>query len=348
MINFLFSFIFSFIIFLNSFRNLIFISFETTKLPPREITKKIIHFINYKSNFIMLKEFILKRNKNYKFKITEIKGASGKLLNLIKKNIKNSTADKKFLEKLNKVDKKILGNFLFILRSLDFQLWSFIQNWQYKNDKGFFGLMERVIDLFCIINTNNKQINFALFKKIISPKENLTLTKIRYKIFKSALDWLEKYDNSFDNYFEENKNGYDFCINLFNLEKYRDFYKNFYFLKPNQLLYLEYILAKGLIKKYKDELESLTIFADYKIPQIFINFGLIGLPEIYLRKLKEGKIIKKFSLLENELRLASILLGEELSKKLKIPSYKIDNTLWWLSHKMKLKIPAPKVKTIFY
>jgi hypothetical protein len=208
---------------------------------------------------------------------------------------------------------------------LDFRLWEFTQNWQYRNEKGFFGLMEKVIDLFKIISTNNQQINFALFKKIISSKESLTLTKIRYKIFNSALDWLKKYNNDFDNYFEENKNSYDFCINLFNLEKYRDFYKNFYFLKPNQLLYLEYILAKDLTKKYEDELESLTIFADYKIPQIFINFGLIEIPEIYLRKLK--KIIKKFSLFENELRWASILLGEKLSKNLKIPSYKIDNVL---------------------
>jgi hypothetical protein len=135
---------------------------------------------------------------------------------------------------------------------------------------------------------------------------------------------------------------------LFNLEKYRDFYKNFYFLKPNQLLYLEYILAKNLNKKFEDELANLTIFVDYKIPQIFINFGLIEIPKIYLIKLKEERIIKKFSLFENELRWASILLGEELSKKLKIPSYKIDNILWDLSHKIKLKIPSPKVKTIFY
>jgi hypothetical protein len=296
----------------------------------------------------MLKKFILTKNKNYKFKIIKIKEIDRPLLDLIKKNIKNSTADKKFLEKLNKVEKKILGNFLFILRSLDFRLWESSGNWKYKNEKGFFGLMERLIDLFKIINPNNNQINFTLFKKIISPKESLALAKLRYKIFKTSLNFLKKYKGNFDNYFEENKNVYEFCFNLFNLEKYRDFYKNFYFLKPNQLLYLEYILAKDLTKKYEDELESLTIFADYKIPQVFINFGLIEIPEIYLRKLKEKKIINKFSLFENELRWASILLGEKLSKNLKIPSYKIDNVLWNISHKIKLKIPAPKVKTIFY
>jgi hypothetical protein len=296
----------------------------------------------------MLKEFILKRNENYKFKILKIKEINKKFLDLIKKNIKNNNSDQKFLKKLNKLNKESLGNFLFLLRSLDFRLLEFPKNWQYKNEKGFFGLMERVIDLFKIIDSNKDNLNFNIFKKIISPKESLVLANLRYKIFRSSINWLQKYNRNFDNYFEENKNAFDFCVNLFELEKYRDFYKNFYFLKPNQLLYLEYILARNLNKKYKNELENLTIFADYKIIQIFINFGLIEMPQKYLLKLKKEKFIRKFCLFENELRFASILLGEELSKKLNIPSYKIDNILWWSSHKVKLKIPAPKVKTIFY
>jgi hypothetical protein len=297
----------------------------------------------------MLKEFILKKSSDYKPKIISLQEPDLSFLNLIQKNLKNYEADNKFVNKIKKVEKEQRGNFVFILRSLDYRLWEFPENWRYKEESGFWGLMERAINLFKTISLNNGKINFAIFKKNISPKEDLALARSRYKIFKSSLDWLnKKYGGNFDNYFEKNKNTYEFCLNLFTLEKYRDFYKNFYFLKPNQLLYLEYILAKGLSKKYEDELESLTIFADYKIPQVFINFGLIEISEIHLKKLKEGKIIKKFSLFENELRLASILLGEELNRKLKIPSYKIDNILWWLSHKMKLKIPAPKVKTIFY
>ena len=231
-------------------------------------------------------------------------------------------------------------------RSIDFRLWEFHYNWQYKKEKGFFGLMERMIDL--LNSSSYKKINFEIFRKIISPRENLVLARSRYKIFRKSLNWLKNYNFNFDNYFEENKSAFDFCFNLFDLEKFRDFYKNFYFLKPNQLLYLEYSLANNLLKKYENELEGLTIFADYKLPQIFINFGLIELPKNYLKKLKEGKVIKKFSLFENELRFASILLGEEISKKLKIPTYRVDNILWWLSHKIKLKIPAPKIKTIFY
>jgi hypothetical protein len=297
----------------------------------------------------MVKEFILNKNSNYKFKIVNILEPDPGFLKLIKENSKISKTytNSKILNKIERINKKDRGNFVFILRCLDFRLWEFPRNWQYKEETRFWGFTERMIDLFKIIN-NNKRINFSLFKKIISPKESLALAKTRYKIFKSALGWLKNYNNNFDNYFEENKNAFDFCFNLFALEKFRDFYKNFYFLKPNQLLYLAYIWIKDLTKKYEDELESLTIFADYRIPQIFINFGLFDIPERHLKKLKEGKVIKKFSLFENELRFASILLGEELSRKLKIPSYIIDTSLWGLSHKIKLRIPAPKVKTIFY
>jgi len=290
----------------------------------------------------MIKEIIV--NKNYNFRIVKIKPINEKIVNLVKRGGKEN-ADNKFLEKLKKIEKNNLGNFIFLLRSLDFRLWEFSQNWKYRNENGFFGLMERAI---CLFKVNNKDLSFSIFRKIISPKESVSLAKLRYKIFRECLDWLKNYGGNFDNYFEENKKAYDFCFNLFDLEKFRDFYKNFYFLKPNQLLYLEYILGKNLVKNYNDELEDLTIFADYKLPQIFINFGFIELPKKYLEKLKEGRMIRKFSLLENELRFASILLGEEISKKLKIPAYKVDNILWALSHKIKLKIPAPKVKTIFY
>jgi hypothetical protein len=297
----------------------------------------------------MLKEFILKKSSNYKTKIVTIQEPSEDILNLIRKNLKNYEADDKFLNKIKKIDKKQRNNFVFILRSLDFRLWEFPENWQYKGEKGFWGLAERVIDLIKFISLSKEKLTFPIFKKIVSPKEGLALAKLRFKIFKYTLGWLnKKYNGNFDNYFEENKNAYSFCFNLLELEEYRDFYKNLYFLKPNQLLYLEYILAKNLFKRYRYELETLTIFADDKIQQIFLNFGLIKLPKKYLTKILKEQPLRKFSTLENELRLASILLGEMISQQLKIPAYRVDNILWWISHKINLEIPAPKVKTIFY
>ncbi|GIW67036.1 MAG: hypothetical protein KatS3mg095_0934 [Candidatus Parcubacteria bacterium] len=290
-----------------------------------------------------LKNFILDKNKNYNFKLLKINEITENFLKLLKKG---KTDFNKFQQYLKDIDNNKKSNFIFFLRVLDFRLWEFPKNWQFDNEKGFYGLILRMKKLF---NFDFNKINFITFKKLISPKESDNLAKIRYKIFKQSLGWLNKnYDGDFKNYFEEHKKPLDFCLNLFQLKKFQDYYQNFYFLKPNQLLYLELIIGNKLEKKFKNELEELTIFTDYKLPQLFINFNLINLPKNILDKIKNGKIIKTQSILENELRWASIIVGEDLSKKTNLPSYLVDNLIWNLSHKVKFKIPYPKVKTIFY
>lgn len=290
-----------------------------------------------------LKKFIFEKNKNYQFRFIKLQKNNKSFLGLIKKE---KIDFKNFLKAIKDIKEKERSNFVFILRVLDFKLWEEKKNWQYKQKKGFFGLLERTKTLF---KKDLKKIGFEGFKKIISPKESFQLAKKRYCLFKESLNWLFKnYDGNFNNYFEENKNPLDFCKNLFLLRKFQDFNKNFYFLKPNQLLYYEYILAKNFLKKYENFLEELTIFSDYKILQIFLNFGFLELPKKMKNKIENKKILKEHSLLVNELRWASIILGEKLSKELKLPSFILDNILWNLAHKVKLKIPHPRINTIFY
>ncbi|MER3581644.1 MAG: hypothetical protein C4347_02245 [Patescibacteria group bacterium] len=295
---------------------------------------------------IGLKNFIFQKIKNYNFQTLKIKETNLDFLNWLKKqSLKEINENEKFISLLQKIEKNELANFIFILRSLDFRLWEFKNNWQYKNQKGFYGLLERTKELFL---KNYRNIDFQTFKKIISPKEKIGLAKLRYQIFKEALNFLKSYDNDFNNYFEENKKPLNFCLKLCKLRKFKDYYKNFYFLKPNQLLYYELILAKNLTKKYENELSELTVFADYKLPQLFLNFNLIVPSKIYFQKIKKRKIIKSKSLFEIELRMATIILGEEISQKIKIPSYKLDTILWSIANKLKMKIPEPLVKTIYY
>ncbi|MCS7184181.1 MAG: queuosine salvage family protein [Patescibacteria group bacterium] len=291
-----------------------------------------------------LKDFILSHNSKYKFKILEIENISREKLLLFKKFNK---LDLDYFKKLcSSIDKNRLANFIFFLRILDFRLWEFPKNWQNSKKNEFYGLFQRVKNL---INQDYNKIDFKKFKVIISPLENLSLTKLRFKLFKQSLVWLNKYYfGNFNNYFEENKQPLIFCQKLFQLKKFCDYTNELYFLKPNQLLYFEYILAFNLEKKFKEELEELTVFADYKLPQLFLNLEIIKLNENYLNKIKQGKIIKDKSVMANELRWASIILGEEISIKLKLPSYQVDNLLWNMANKIKLKIPPPKIKTIFY
>jgi hypothetical protein len=294
-----------------------------------------------------LKEFIFQKARNYKFKkikvSTDLKAQELKSL----VGTKNVGLDD-FLKLCFDVEKNNLSNLVFFLRVLDFRLWEFPQNWHYKNRFGFYGLLERVKDL--INHKNLKHITFSDFKKIISPFESKNLSYLRYKIFAESFFWLnKKWGGFFDNYFKKNKKPLNFCINLFELRKFRDYEDNFYFLKPNQLLYEEYIMANKLEKDFKKELEQLTIFADYKIVSLFLKMKLLDIPT---KKIDDSIVIKKGSLLEKELRWGSIIIGEKISQLLNKPSYKVDNSLWFFAHNSyynkKIDLPLVKVKTIFY
>ncbi len=287
-----------------------------------------------------LKRFILESFSNYKFKLVKINEPSKNFLNFVKKQkIKESL----FINSLKGIDANELGNFIFLLRVLDFMLWKYPENWEFKNRKGFYGLLERVKVLF---KNDYKNIKFNEFKKIISPKEDLNLAKLRYRLFKKSIKWLkENFEGDFTNYFEEYNSPYDFSLKIITLEKFSDYNKNFYFLKPNQLLYYEFILAKFSSKNEK--LEELTVFADHKLSQIFINFNILKIPQNYNDRIKTRKIFKNKSIFENEIRIASIIIGEILSERLKIPSYIVDNLLWHIPEKF-LKLPPIRVKTIFY
>lgn len=289
---------------------------------------------------MILKKFILDNFSNYKFKLVKIKDIDRGFLNLLSKR---KIGEKFFIKSIKDIDKKEIDNFVFILRVLDFMLWKYPNNWKFKNKEGFFGLVERIKILF---KNNFRNINFEKFRKIISPKEDLKLAKSRYRIYKNSLKWLiDSFGGNFINYFEEYKNPYDFSMNLLKLKKFKDYHRNFYFLKPNQLLYYEFFLAKGFNKS--EYLNELSIFADNKIPQILISFGILEIPEKYLKKIKTGNVLRSKSLFENEVRIASILIGEMISEYLKAPSYIIDNLLWHLPDNI-LKIPRIKVNTIFY
>lgn len=288
-----------------------------------------------------LKDFILQKAGDYIFREIKVKTD-------IKEQevgiLKNTYSYNDFLNLLFNLDNRDVGNFLFLTRVLDFRLWEFAENWFYKGKRGYYALAERVKDLF--LNDDIKTIDFKNFKEIISPFESSSLATLRFRLFQKSVKWLVKrQEGFFDNYFERNKKPLDFCLNLFELRKFKDFHKNFYFLKPNQLLYLEYIVGRKMEKDFRGELEELTIFADCKIPAIFLKLGFIEV--LRKKRLKDYKL-KNNSLLENELRWASIVLGETISKILKTPSYKIDNLLWSLSQVKKLADVSLRVKTIFY
>lgn len=111
------------------------------------------------------------------------------------------------------------------------------------------------------------------------------------------------------------------------------------------------VLKRRFDKEFKG-LDTLTIMADYRLPQVMYNFGAIKLPEELKDKLMKQEIIESGSPTEISLRAASVVVGEKVSKLMDINESEVDSLLWTLSQKMsdekKLTIPHMLVATDKY
>jgi hypothetical protein len=127
-----------------------------------------------------------------------------------------------------------------------------------------------------------------------------------------------------------------------------------HFLKRAQILSAEIWAAfRGQgIGKFKD-LDYLTGFADYKVPQILNYLGVLNYSEKLNKKIENKVLIKKGSKEEVEIRgcmLAAIecLHNELVLRGKEIPVFLIDHILWNKTQEIKLDNNYHLTKTIFY
>ncbi|MGB9598678.1 MAG: queuosine salvage family protein, partial [Minisyncoccales bacterium] len=183
----------------------------------------------------------------------------------------------------------------------------------------------------------------------------------RWRMLKSVSRFfLEKYKNRPKNFVLSGQSDCSLLLKkIYSEVPYFDdwaFYKNkkIYFLKRAQLLISDIWGAfegKGL--GYFKNLDYLTAFADYKLPQILQSLGILEYSPKLLLKIKNGQLIKSGSLLEIEIRAATVaaveFLKEELRKRgKKVFSFQLDWLLWEKSQKEKMALPYHLTKTIFY
>ncbi len=97
-------------------------------------------------------------------------------------------------------------------------------------------------------------------------------------------------------------------------------------------------------------LECLTIFADYKLPQILRMFSVLEYTKELAEKVDNMIEISHDSREEIEIRAATIWAAELLRQKIrKLTATEIDNTLWLLSQEIKQgEKPYHRARTIFY
>lgn len=301
----------------------------------------------------------------------DVKINKGKIKELADEWVKNGIEKSLWPEDfhLHAKDRQKLLDYLIVLDSLNFCFWSKNQRWKIKyKGKQYNGYYALSLALKKFFEENHQKasleyfsnVSFDEFKDILQGGKNLLFLKKRWQIVKSVSGIIIKnYGNSV-NFVESAGNRFSILTHKIykELPGFNDIFsyngKKIYLLKRAQILCSEIWGAfggKGI--GYFKDLDYLTCFPDYKIPQILNYLGVLEYSERLNKKIKNKILIPAGSLQELEIRSATVQAVEILKKELKakgqnIPAFQLDWILWNKSKNEKMKIPYHLTKTIFY
>lgn len=95
-------------------------------------------------------------------------------------------------------------------------------------------------------------------------------------------------------------------------------------------------------------METLTAFADYKLPQILREFGVLHYSPELAADVNTRTIIPAGSPQEVEIRAGTIQASELLAERLGMPAFQVDWLLWNQAQAMKMQHPYHLTRTIYY
>lgn len=266
-------------------------------------------------------------------------------------------------------DNEVL-NFLFVFNSLVFCFWG-EPKWKIEYQNGFYdGAFGLLAALQKALENNFPILNWNYLAKI--PKEDLKEIfkgNVEIPLFKERLEILrengeiilEKFNGDLENLLREGKGE---ALKLLEVitSNFPSFYdsaiyhgKEVLFHKRAQLLIADIYRkfeGKG-IGKIKN-INQLTAFADYKLPQILRKMGILDYSSDLAEKIDNKILIPQGSEEEIEIRANTIWAIELMKNELKsrfpnVTSIEIDSYLWLKGQE---KSPPDKpyhlTKTIFY
>jgi len=273
---------------------------------------------------------------------------------------------------------QFLGNseetiqYYFFLDSINFCFWNIQgkERWEVEKDgkwmHGYYAFAYAIKNAFIA----NKQlfnasylsgITFDDFSKIFKGRGELLLLKERREIIQENFKILqEKHNGKALNLVTEAENDADKLTGLI-IQDFPAFgdYSEFkgqkvYFLKRAQLFVSDINYAfQGKNAGYFKNMENLTIFADYKLPQLLESEGVLVYSEKLKNKLANYELIEKDSEEEIEIRANTIYVCEMLLRELNrlgrnLTSNNLDWVLWVLSQENKPLLPYHRTITTNY
>lgn len=272
-----------------------------------------------------------------------------------------------FIDLCYKYSEKEMLKFLLLCESINFCYWM-EPNWQieydsniYKGSIAMFLSMKRQLELYPKFFEINNLINLKytdfcnIFKSIDKP---LPLLKERYINFMETVRILDKKQEDFYNEI------YNICSDVEmlhyitkNFPSFKDYsyyrLKRVNFYKRANLLVRDYFELIPTIKNNLKNISNLYACADYIIPNMLREFGVLE----YSNKLKfivdRKKELKHNSKMEIEIRANMIfaveLLKLELNKKdIYIDSVVLDSMLWNYGKKIVSNLLHHRTRTIYY
>lgn len=268
-------------------------------------------------------------------------------------------------------DSKSLLSYIFVLDTLNFCFWNnngkkWSVEYQNKTYSGYRGL-EAVLKKAVYSNTPITDMNYLAdltmpdLEKILCGNGQLLLMEERLKALNElGTVIVQDYGGQAGYLLEEA--GFD-ALNLAflvarKLSSFRDvaLYKGqkIPFLKRAQILAGDIYGAFGG-KDYGNlvNMDQLSVFADYKLPQLLHAHGVMVYTAELEQKIMNKELIPAFSEEEIEIRAATIQSVFEIQKiflehNRNLCHFQIDWILWNTSKSIDLKVPHHCTKTIFY
>lgn len=319
-------------------------------------------------------EFIASQTDNIKINNNAIETLGDKLIDELKSKTFSSFSQSEFHP--NPEDPWAL-EWIFVVDTLNFCFWKFSNenSWTVENQSGYFALC-------AAINRSIKED-----KKILDPKFFSTITEkqlenilkgdtdVKIPLFPERLTCLhevgnvllEKFEGSVEKLIKTAENSAVKLLSII-VENFKCFRDEAEYQSTKVSFYKRAQIFIGDIWScfnnkgigYFKDIEKITMFADYRVPQVLIYFNVMEYNEKLLNELRKDIILKNGDKYEVEIRGCSIhaveLLKEYILSKtseIKINSILIDHYLWDFRRKhateIELKnIPFHKTFSIYY
>lgn len=258
---------------------------------------------------------------------------------------------------------KDLVNFLLIYHGIGYCYWG-NPKWRIKTKKEIIDGSFALIYLFKknIDKYNNfldfsklKNWDFNVFKEFLKGESELSLLKERYNNFIAISKIVsEKFNNDFYSYIKDINSDIElFDIIIKNFSAYIDYRKykgnEIFFYKRAQLVVSDILHIKEIKENIVCDYSNLIGCADYKIPQILREFGVLEYNKELSEKIENRTILLENSEEEIEIRANTIVAINEIKKLFKgVSSIEINDMIWWLSQTKKAKKPYHLTITTSY